>query len=274
VASNPTGKEVLRLSLGLFRQDRHLIILPLLAAVTAFLTLGAVGIPIVVALGTNRVGIAVALLVAGAASTAATLFFNVALVFAATDRIEGRTPTVGGSLAKAWTRKATIFKWALLSAVVGTVVRGVERRFGVFGRLLGFAGALAWAVATFLVLPVLAFEDLGPIAVLHRSSSLLKARFGTVTRSGLRFGLLFGAWLLAAVAVVAVGSALVKASHVLGAGLLAIGVFGVLAVAMYASAAGIYMRTILYRFATGQSVPAMGIDLATALESSGTPLYR
>jgi hypothetical protein len=273
VSSNPTGKEVLRASLGLFRQDRHLIVLPLLAAITALVTMAAVGLPIVAVLGTGRVGIAVAVLAAGVVSTSATLFFNVALVFAATERIEGRTPTVGGSLAMAWGRRATILRWALLAAVAGTLVRTLERRFGVFGRLLGFAGAFAWTVATFLVLPVLAFEDLGPRQALRRSSSLLKERFGTVTRSGLRFGVLFGSWLVAAMAVVLVGAMLVPASHVLGGGLVVVGLFGVLAVAMYASAASIYLRTILYRFSVGLSVPELGVDLTAMLSKSREPAW-
>jgi hypothetical protein len=273
VSGNPTGKEVLRASLGLFRQDRHLIVLPLLAAVTALVTLAAVGLPIVAALGASRVGIAVALLAAGVVSASATLLFNVALVFAATERIEGRTPTVCGSLAMAWGRRATILRWALLAAVVGTLARTLERRFGVFGRLLGFAGAFAWAVATFLVLPVLAFEDLGPRQALRRSSSLLEERFGTVTRSGLRFGVLFGSWLVAATAVVLVGAMLVPASHVLGGGLVIVGIFGVLAVAMYASAASIYLRTILYRFSLGLSVPELGVDLTAVLSKSREPAW-
>lgn len=273
MASNPTGKELLGASLGLFRQDRHLIVLPLLAAVTALVTLAAVGLPIVAVLGTNRAGVIVALVAAGVLASSSTLFFNVALVFAATDRIEGRTPTVGGSLAKAWGRRATILKWALLSALVGTVVRALERRLGVFGRLLGLAGAFAWAIATFFVLPVLAFEDLGPIAVLRRSSTLLKERFGTVTRSGLRFGVLFGSWLVAAIAVVVIGAMVLPASRVLGVGLVAVGVFGVLAVSMYASAASIYLRTILYRFSTGATVPELDVDLATVLAPARSSVF-
>jgi hypothetical protein len=37
---------------------------------------------------------------------------------------------------------------------------------------------------------------------------------------------------------------------------------------MYASAAGIYMRTILYRFATDQPVPEIGVDMANVFRSS------
>ena len=63
-------------------------------------------------------------------ATAATVIFDVALVFAATDRIEGRTPTIGGSLARAWGRRNVIFSWAILSAVVGTAIRMLEQRLG------------------------------------------------------------------------------------------------------------------------------------------------
>jgi hypothetical protein len=259
---NPTGKAVLRASLELFRQDPQMIWLPIMAAVASSVTLAAVGIPLVVAFGTSRLAIVIALGVASVAATSATVLFNVALVFAATDRIEGRTPTVGRALEQAWARRATILKWAVLSAVVGTVVRALEQRLGIFGRLLGFVGVFAWVVATFLVLPVLAFEDLGPIEALRRSSSILKGQFGTVARSGLRFGGLYLAWSLAAMAVLVVGIALLPASLIVGVPVVALGVFCVFAVSMFASAAGVYMRTILYRFATGQSVPELGVSLA------------
>jgi len=242
--------------------------LPVMAAAGALVTLIAIAGPIVAVLGTGRAAIVIALFAASVVSTFVTMYFNVALVFAATERIEGRTPTVGGCLALAWGRRATIVRWALLAAVVGTVVRALEQRLGIFGRLLGFAGAFAWAVATFLVLPVLAFEQVGPLEALRRSSSILKERFGTVARSGLRFGAMFIVWLLAALAVLLVGAALVPASPIVGVPVAAVGLFCVLAVSMYASAVGTYMRTILYRFATGQSVPDFGVDLAATFSST------
>jgi hypothetical protein len=239
-----------------------MIWLPVMAAVSALLTLVAIGGPLLLVLGTSRLAVVVAFGIASIGATSATILFNVALVFAATDRIEGRTPTVGGSLAQAWARRSTILKWAVLSAFVGTIVRALERRLGIFGRLLGFVGVFAWLIATFLVLPVLAFEDLGPIDALRRSSTILKERFGTVARSGLRFGGLYLAWSLAAAAVLVVGLTLIPASMLVGVPIAVVGMFCVLAVSMFASAAGIYMRTILYRFATGQSVPELGVNLS------------
>jgi hypothetical protein len=143
-ASNPTGKAVLRASLALFRQDRQMIWLPVLATVTAVVAFAIVAAPIGLALGRNSIGVIVALACGSVVATAATVIFNVALVFAATDRIEGRTPTISGSLAQAWGRKNVIFSWAILSAVVGTAIRMLEQRFGLIGRLIGVAGGLAW----------------------------------------------------------------------------------------------------------------------------------
>lgn len=268
MARNPTGKALLRASFELFRQDPQMVWLPLLAASAAFVAFAAVTAPIAVALGDHGVAFLVAVVAGGIAATSASLVFQVAVVFAATDRIEGRSPTVGGSIARAWTRRTTILKWAVLSAIVGTAVNTFGRRFGAMGMLLRFTGALAWSVATFFVLPVLAFEDVGPLEAVRRSSSILKARFGTVARGGLRFGLLFAVWTFAAVAIVLIGVSLLSGAPAVGIPVVAIGVLSLFGVAMFGAVAGLYLRTILYRFATGQSVPNLGIDLSETVAAS------
>jgi Family of unknown function (DUF6159) len=263
--ANPNGKAILRASLDLFRQDRHMIWLPVMATVTAVIAFVVITGPLTLALGYTGPALVLALACGSVVATAATVIFNVALVFAATDRIEGRRPTVSGSLARAWGRKGVIFEWALLSAVVGTAIRALEQRLGLLGRLLGFAGGLAWVVATYLVIPVLAFEDLGPIAAVKRSSSILKARFGTIARSGLRFGFMFVGLSLAAMLVLVVGLAM-AAGHAVGAGI-AVAVVGIallIGISMYAAAAGMYMRTILYRYVTNQPIPDLGVDVGSA----------
>lgn len=260
-AQNPTGKAILRASLDLFRQDRQMIWLPVMATITAVIAFAVIAAPIGLALGRNGFGVIVALACGSVVATAATVIFQVALVFAASDRIEGRTPTIAGSLAQAWGRKNVIFSWAILSAVVGTAIRMLEQRLGLVGRLIGVAGGLAWAVATFLVIPVLAFEDVGPIEAIKRSSSILKARFGTIARGGLRFGFLFLGLSLGALAVLAIGViCIAKSVWVVGIPVAALGFVLLIGVSMYAQAAGMYMRTILYRYATDQPIPNLGVD--------------
>lgn len=264
-AKNPTGRAILKASLDLFRQDPQMIWLPVMATAAAAVSYAVVTLPLLVALGHTGIALLLALAGGSIVATVATVVFNVALVFAATDRIEGRTPTIGGALAQAWGRRGVIFEWALLAAVVGMAIRALENRLGILGRVLGFAGGLAWVVATYLVIPVLAFEDVGPFEAVKRSSSILKARFGTVARGGLRFGVLFLGLNLAAVAVTALGVFLI-AQHVylVGIPIAVLGFLAVIAVVMYMQAAGMYMRTILYRFATEQPIPDLGVDVAGA----------
>jgi hypothetical protein len=270
MAKNPNGRAVLNASFKLLRQDRRMIWLPVMATVTALICFAVVSGPIALALRHSGFGVFLALLCGSAVASAATVIFNVALVFAASERIEGRTPTVGGALAQAWGRKGIIFQWALVSAVVGTAIRLLEQRLGLVGRILGFAGGLAWVVATYLVIPVLAFEDVGPIEAVKRSSSIFKSRFGTVARSGLRFGLLFGAASILAAVVCGIGVALASAgpaTRVVGVLIAVLGFGALIGISMYASAAGIYMRTILYRFATDKPVPEIGVDMANVFRS-------
>jgi hypothetical protein len=260
-ANNPTGKAILRASLDLFKQDRQMIWLPVMATITAVLAFAIIAGPIGLAFGRNGFGIILGLACGTLVATAATVIFQVALVFAATDRIEGRTPTIGSSMAQAWGRRRVIFSWAILSAIVGTAIRLLEQRLGLVGRLIGIAGGLAWAIATFLVIPVLAFENVGPIEAIKRSSSILKARFGTIARGGLRFGFLFLGLSLGALLVLAIGVfAIAKHAYIVGVPVAAIGFVLLIAVSMYAQAAGMYMRTILYRFATDQPIPNLGVD--------------
>jgi len=192
--SSPTGKQLLRASLELFRQNRRMMWLPVLsglASAMVFLAVsGVIAVPLVRAYG-HSPWTAFFFLPAIMASSFVAVYFNVALAFAANEQIEGRSISVRQALGMSWSRRRVVFSWALLSAVVGTVLQAVESRLGVFGRLLGILGGLAWAVATFLVVPVLAFEDRGPIEALKQSSHLIKTTFGTVARGALRFGALF-----------------------------------------------------------------------------------
>ena len=247
-----------------------MIWLPVLSGVTsavAFLAIsGAVAVPLWRAYGASPWD--VFYLIPGImVSTFVGVYFNVALAFAANEQIEGRTITVREALALAWSRRRVVFSWALLAGIVGVLIQAIESRLGVFGRLLGFLGGLAWAVATFLVIPVLAFEDIGPIEALKQSSHLIKTTFGTIARGALRFGVLLLGWILLALAVIIAGVVVAAAGlPVLGVSIAVLGVISFFIVSMYLAAAGMYMRTILYRYATNKPLPNLGLDLSRTFQ--------
>ncbi len=106
------------------------------------------------------------------------IFFNTALVGAAIDRLDGRDPTVRSALALAVRRIVPIFGYAIVSATVGVLLRFIGERAGLIGRLIAAGAGLAWTVMTFLVVPVLAAEGIGPVEAIERSVSLLRRTWG------------------------------------------------------------------------------------------------
>src|SRR5438876_11048461 len=87
----------------------------------------------------------------------------------------------------AWARKGTISQWAFVAATIGMILRALEERMGLIGRLVMRIIGIAWAVACYFVVPVLAFEDLTPIAAIKRSSRLFRDTWGEKVIGGLRF---------------------------------------------------------------------------------------
>jgi hypothetical protein len=136
------------------------------------------------------------------------------------------------------------------------VTRIIEERVGILGRLIGVAVGLAWAVATFLVVPILVVENVGPIEGIKRSMALLRRTWGEglVCRVGIgaATGLISLVFMLACGIVIAIavqiGNVPLIVMTVLAAiaGLIAIGVIS-------RTLAGIFMAA-LYAYATGRGL--------------------
>ncbi|HOE69452.1 MAG TPA: DUF6159 family protein [Brevefilum sp.] len=121
---------------------------------------------------------------------------NTALVGAAMIRLRGGDPTVRDGYKIANQRIVPILGWALISATVGLILNMISgnsenKRRGLGGLIASILGA-AWNVLTFLVVPVLAVEGLGPIKAIQRSWELLKRSWGEQISGTLSIGLIFG----------------------------------------------------------------------------------
>ena len=121
---------------------------------------------------------------------------NTALVGAAMIRLQGGDPTVKDGYKIAASRFMPILGWSLLSATVGLLLNMLSNNSNKRGRGLGgivssVLGA-AWNVLTFLVVPILAVEGLGPIKAVQRSWDLLKRSWGEQISGTISIGLVFG----------------------------------------------------------------------------------
>jgi hypothetical protein len=90
----------------------------------------------------------------------------------------------------------------------------------------------------------------------------MKETCGTVTRSALRFGAIFLPASIIALIVLFVGIAIIHTSLVLGVAVVIVGFGALMIVGAYQGAAGAFLRLILYRYATGQSVPNLGVNVS------------
>ena len=68
--------------------------------------------------------------------------------------------------------------------------------------IIGFA----WSVATFLVVPVLVVEKVGPLDAIKRSASLLRKTWGEQLVGNFGIGLVFGLLVLLVVLLLGVGA--------------------------------------------------------------------
>jgi hypothetical protein len=266
--SRPTGKALLSASWRMLRQDRELVWLPAVGSVAGLLAAAILFVPgwfLGAAIGgahDNSWSGVLGGVLAVFGATIVGIYFQAALVIGANIRADGGDPTFGGCLRSAWALRGPIVRWGLLTATVGIAIRAIEERFGFIGSILGFLGGLAWAIASFLVVPVLVAEDLGPIESVKRSSHLIKATWGTSLRTTLRYGFMQFALTVVPVAAMVVGAIAVDsgstAGTVIGVVLVLAGAAGFLVLAMVFAAIGSYARALIYRYASGRPVP--GID--------------
>jgi len=105
-------------------------------------------------------------------------FFNTGLVGATLIRLDGGDPTVGDGMRVAIKKLPTILQYAALAATVGVVLRAIEERVGVLGRMVvGFIG-ISWSLTTYLTVPVLVTRDVGAIDAVKESANIFKRTWG------------------------------------------------------------------------------------------------
>jgi len=121
-------------------------------------------------------------------------YFNVAFAHVALNRLMGGTATLDDGLKIAWARKHAVLQWAVLASTVGILLKWVSDR-STLGKFIASILGYVWRLATYLVMPMLALEDLSAGEALYSSASLLKRTWGEVLIAGFSFPLLF--WILA-----------------------------------------------------------------------------
>ena len=262
--------ELAKSSWRVLKADKELVLLPVLSLIATIIVAVSFLWPIVSSctetIGSTsscEIGGADYVILAVAYVTLAfiTIFFNAALVHAANERMEGGDPTVGSAIRGAIGKIHRILPWAIVSATVSLILRSIEERAGIVGRVvIGIIG-IAWSLVTFLVIPVLVIENVGVVDAVKRSGTLFKRTWGENMAAQVGFGLLGLLAALPAIAVVALGFNAGGAAAVVA---IAIGVGWLLLVTLVLAALNGIFQTALYRYASGLDTGAFDANLEQA----------
>jgi len=189
---------LIKASAAVLRADKELIVFPIVSAIGVLVVTASFALPAILAGFLDALleghaqifGFVVGFLFYVVQYTVI-IFANSALVGAAMIRLRGGDPTVGDGFRIALKHIGAILVYALISATVGMVLRWLSERGKTVGQIVSSIVGLAWNLATYLVVPVLVVEGVGPVEAIKRSAHLLKKTWGEQIVGNFSIGLIF-----------------------------------------------------------------------------------
>ncbi|MEU3462033.1 DUF6159 family protein [Streptomyces sp. NPDC006733] len=173
-----TAKPV-RMSFGVLRSNRRLLVFPLLSAVALLLVFGALTVVAFVLDGAGSSPSTVDLVASGAGYLLLGFAFTLcsaAMICAVDDVLRGEPARIGTSYRRALRHWPRLLAWSLLNTTVLLLIRQLER-IPVVGWVLSTLFSSGWAIATYLALPAMMVDGLGVVESTRRSARLLRETF-------------------------------------------------------------------------------------------------
>jgi hypothetical protein len=264
---------LVKASAEVLRSDKELLLFPVFSGLATLLVLATFVVPMVaLRLFENGVGVGGAIwgFLFYLCQYFVIFFFNAALVGAASIRLEGGDPTVADGFNAAKAKIVPILGYAAIAATVGLLLQALKNKENNFlVRMIGSGLGVAWTLSTFLVVPVLVHENIGPIDAIKQSVTLLKRTWGENAIGNVGIGAIFGLIIVATIvlgALLAFAASSVSVSLAITLGVVA--AVAVLVLAVVQSALSAIYSAALYRYATVGEAPAgfesTGLQLAFA----------
>jgi hypothetical protein len=107
-------------------------------------------------------------------------FFNVAFYNEILAALSGEPVSLSRGLKFACSRWQAILMWTLFAGAVGLIIKAIEQRFDIVGRIIARLIGVAWSIASVFVIPVIVREESGlnPVTMLKKSATVLKRTWG------------------------------------------------------------------------------------------------
>ena len=256
--------QLAKISWGVLKKDRELLWIPVLSFLASAVVIGIVIALTFLTLSTEsshgqttmefNPAMIVVYVAAAMVLGVIAVFFNGALVAGAHERLTGGDPTVRSAIGRAFARIPGLVPWAIITTTVGLILQALRGRSGWLGRIVTHMLEMAWEVVTFLAVPAIVIDNLGAIAGLKKSASLLRRTWGENIAARVGFGLL-GFVLIIPAALVA-GLFIASGWQLLMAIGIIAGAAWVAVVMVVLAAFSAIFQTALYLYATTGAAPS------------------
>ena len=185
-------------SFKILKANQQLIIFPILSAISLVLVIGSFFTFLLAGSGwdldnleeISQAGYYAVVFLFYVVNYFIVVFFNMALIHCTRLYLQGEEVTLRKGLQFSISRIGAIFSWALVAATVGLILRAIQENSGIVGKIVTGVIGLVWSVATFFVVPVIAYENVGPIDAVKRSTQMMKEKWGESLTAGFSFTLI------------------------------------------------------------------------------------
>ncbi len=250
------GWQIAMNSFKVLKANKHLIIFPILSGISMMLILGSIiGAMVGVSGGLDFVDFPdnavayVSIFVYYIVNYFVIVFFNMALIHCTSLYFKGEEATVRDGINFSMSRIGKIFSWALLAGTVGAVLNIIQENLGSLGKILVGLIGLVWNIATFFVIPVIAYENLGPLDALKESTKMMREKWGEKIGAGFSFGIIN---IIGFLLILALGFIIGSLVHPLAG--IVVGILCLLAMVVIMSAARTIFISAVYHNVTGDPV--------------------
>ena len=245
-------------SFKVLRENKQLILFPILSGISLLVVIGSFTTAMLAAAGWDpdnisdtygSVGDYLLLFVFYIVNYFIIVFFNMALIHCTRLYFQGEEVTIEKGLRFSLSRIGAIFSWALFAGTIGALLRIIQEELGWVGKIITGILGIVWSIATFFVVPVIAYENLGPLGAFKRSAKLMKEKWGESLAATFSFGLInFLSFFIIGLPLYLLGSLI---HPLVGA---ALAVLGILLVAAILSAAQTIFVSAVYHNINGDPV--------------------
>lgn len=176
------------------------------------------------------------------------VFFNMALIHCTSLYFKGEEVTIRKGIDFSMSRIGSIFAWAVFAGTVGAILKIIQENVGALGKIITGIIGVVWSVATFFVVPVIAYENLGPVGAFKKSANLMKEKWGERIGAGFSFFLIE---VVAILGIAIVGFVLASINVIAG---VAVAVIGILLLLTVISAVKTIFISAIYHNIQGDPV--------------------